>query len=555
MQSDGKIKCNETKKDLTGNWKEPISKDEKKAEMFFAEIIEYARKHNTTKEELHKMKVKLAKKYGISRLPGDSEILERVPKEEKENFEFLRTKPVRTLSGVAVVAVMTSPHDCPHGKCMYCPGGVNFGSPQSYTGKEPAALRAVNYNYDPYLMTKGRLEQLRICGHPIDKVDLIIMGGTFTARDLDYQEWFVKRCFDAMNGLDSKYLEDAHKLNESAESRCIGLTIESRPDWLREPQVDRCLKLGATRIEMGVQTVFDDILKKVERGHTVDAVVEATRLVKDSGLKVGYHMMPGLPGMTMEKDVEGFRTIFTDERFKPDMIKIYPTLVLKGTKLYDDWKNGRYVPYTDEEGIELIARIKKIVPKWVRIQRIERDIPVPLIDAGIKKSNLREYAEARLKDEGLKCKCIRCREAGHRFQDGLEPENIELTTTKYEASFGREHFIAFEDNAPERDILVGYLRLRIPSKFANRIERPEITPDTGLIREVKVFGQMLSFGVRTQKDFQHKGFGQRLIKEAEEQARECGMKKVAITAGVGTRNYYRKFGYELEGPYMIKLLN
>ncbi len=553
MQKKEYSEC-QAKKDLTGNWKEPIAGDPVIVEKFYDEMTEYVRTHRVTKSELHKMKVKLAQKFHITRLPGDSEILDRLPSEEKYKFDFLRTKPVRTLSGVAVVAVMTSPHDCPHGKCMYCPGGVKFGSAQSYTGREPAALRAGNYNFDPYLMTRGRLEQLRICGHPIDKVDLIIMGGTFTARDLDYQEWFVKRCFDAMNDVDSKYLEDAQKYNESAETRCIGLTIESRPDWLRAPQVDRCLRLGATRVEMGVQTTFDDVLKKVERGHDVATTVEATRLCKDSGLKVGYHMMPGLPGMTLERDVESFRTIFTDARFKPDMLKIYPTLVIKGTKLYEEWKNGRYVPYTDEEGIELIAQVKKLVPKWVRIQRIERDIPVQLIDAGIMKSNLREYAEERLASEGTKCKCIRCREAGHRAQRGIMPEDVELTTTKYDASCGKEHFIAFEDNDIKRDVLVGYLRLRFPSEDAARETRPEITRDTGIIREVKVFGQMLSIGEHTNKDYQHKGYGKKLIEEAEAQVCEYGMNKIAITAGIGTRNYYRKFGYELEGPYVTKRL-
>jgi elongator complex protein 3 len=412
---------------------------------FYSEITDLIlAKKIRSKEELHKAKMKLCKKYELDNVPPDSEILAHLPsefsEEEKEMaVSLLRKKPMRTISGVAIVAVMTSPESCPHGMCIPCPGGPDYNTPQSYTGYEPAAMRALINDYDPYLQTKSRLEQLQIIGHPIDKIDLILMGGTFTSRTPYYQKWFVKRCFDALNGLDSNSLRFAQKKNETAASRCIGLTIETRPDWFRLQHCDQALALGATRVELGIQSVYDDILYKMERGHSVLDSIYATRIAKDSGLKVVYHMMPGLLGSDEKRDIEAFQAIFENPEFKPDMIKIYPTLTIKGTKLYDLWKKGKYKPLITEEASNLIAEIKNFVPEWVRIQRIQRDVPAQFIEAGVDKSNLRQYVDKVMKGHNKSCGCIRCREIGHKLlkQDiEISEDEISLDCSFYEASEG-----------------------------------------------------------------------------------------------------------------------
>jgi len=363
-----------------------------------------------TPEQVHRVKIELCKKYGLDRVPKNSEILARVPKEHYEMAEkILRIKPVRSLSGVAVIAAMTSPYKCPHGKCFYCPGGVEYNTPQSYVGYEPAALRARHNDFDPYRQVRARLEQLRAIGHPTDKIDLIIMGGTFTSRPEDYREWFVKRCFDALNNNSTGSLEEAHETNETADARCIGLTVETRPDFFFGPEIKHSMSLGATRVELGIQTVYDDILSFVERGHGIEETIKATKLAKDAGLKVCYHMMPSLPLSNLEKDLEAFRRIFEDANFKPDMLKIYPTLVVKGTRLYDMWKRGEYKPNKDEELIELVMNIKKLLPPWVRIQRIQRDIPAQFIEAGPRKSHLRQMVREH-RDEAHRLRSLRlCR--------------------------------------------------------------------------------------------------------------------------------------------------
>jgi len=370
---------------------------------FYSEILDLIiSKKIQTKEELHKTKVKLCKKYNLSNVPPDSEILSRLPSnfsdlEREDVIDILRKKSMRTMSGVTIVAVMTSSEKCPHGQCIPCPGGPEINTPQSYTGYEPATMRAILNDYDPFLQTKSRIEQLKAIGHSVDKIDFILMGGTFTSRIPFYKEWFVKRCFDALNMKELPSLELAKKENERALSRCIGLTVETRPDWFRLQHADNSLKLGATRVELGVQTVFDNVLYNMNRGHTVMDSIAATRIAKESGFKVCYHMMPGLPGSNNEMDVDSFQTIFEESDFKPDMIKIYPTLTIKGTQLYDLWEKGEYEPLSSEMAVKLVAKIKSYVPKWVRIQRIQRDIPAPYIDAGVKKSNLRQLIEIEMK--------------------------------------------------------------------------------------------------------------------------------------------------------------
>ncbi len=550
-----------------------------------------------SREELNKVKVRVARKYHLSKLPGNADILRVMSKEDREKFkDFLKKKPTRTISGVAVVAMMTKPFPCPHGRCIYCPGGPSEGSPQSYTGKEPSALRAIQSAYHPYIIMLRRLKQLYDIGHDIDKVEVIIQGGTFPAMDLDYQEWFIKNAFKAMNdfpyfkdveNLEEKlirvlvkkdysvfdedpkfkaawerthkkkyyYLEDEQKKNEKAKVRMVGLTIETRPDWSFERHIDRMLAFGTTRVELGVQTVFNFIYARVRRGHTVEDVVRATQLLKDAGLKINYHMMPGLPGSNFERDLKAFQIIFEDSRFKPDMLKIYPTLVTEDTILYKWYKEGKYRPYTTEEAVELLVEVYKIIPKWVRVMRIQRDIPVPLIAAGVKHSNLGQLVFNELIKRGIRPREIRFREVGHVMQKfGIQPEveHIKLLREDYEASEGHEIFLSFED--VKNDILIGFLRLRIPSEKAHRKEI-NCCP-SAIVRELHVYGPLVPIGGKPKYEWQHRGYGRELLAEAERIAKEeFDVKKMLVISGVGVREYYRKFGYRKDGPYVSKRLD
>ncbi len=497
-----------------------------------------------SRDALLRKKAELCKKHKLARVPPNYEILEHVPDEYRDVVEpFLKNKPVRTMSGVAPVAVMTSPSDCPHGRCSYCPGGVPNSTPQSYTGQEPAALRASMYGYDPFSQTKSRLEQLRAIGHRTDKVELIVMGGTFTSRKDDYQEWFVKRCFDGMNGSESPDLESAQLANEAAGARCVGLTVETRPDCFAAQQVSHSMRLGATKVEFGVQILDDAVLDGVKRGHHVKEVADATKRSKDSGLKVAYHMMPGLPGSSRERDLGSFRMMIEDERFKPDMLKIYPTLVVKGTELHQSWLAGDYSPMSVEEAVGLLADVKRSMPPWVRILRIQRDIPVKLIEAGIRKSHLRELVLEELSSRGEKCRCIRCREIGHaRAPTGkLNLKDAEFTEQSYAASGGKEHFLSYQ--IPSSDSLIGYARLRIPGGRG---------VESAFLRELHVYGEMVPISDEPRMRWQHQGFGEKLMAAAEERAGGAGMSELLVTSGVGARNYYRRLGYERKGPYMAK---
>ncbi len=507
-----------------------------------------------TKKNLDKIKVEVCREFKVS-LPKNSEILKFLEPKEREKFlKVLRLKPVRTISGVTIVTVMVKPHPCPHGRCIYCPGGPQKGTPSAYTGHEPACMRGIQNNYDPYLQVKSRLNQLMEIGHEVDKVELIILGGNFTYLPEDYQENFIKNCLDATNDVKANNLEEAKILAETAKIRNSGITVETRPDLCKEKQVNHLLNLGVTRIELGVQTIYDEIYKIIERGHTVKDVVEAFRISKDAGFEVLAHFMPGLPGSNFEKDLEMFKTVFSDERFKPDCIKIYPTLVLEGTKLYDLWKKGEYKPYSDEEAIRLIVEVKKILPRWVRIQRVQRDIPANLIVAGVRKSNLRELALKKLEEEGLKCPCIRCREVGHvKLKKGLvpNPENIKLKIEKYKASEGEEIFLSYED--VKQDILVGLLRLRYPSE---KVFRPEIGETRSMVvRVLHVYGPVVPVGIKDEDGWQHQGYGCLLLKEAEKIAlEEYDAKKILILSALGVKRYYAKHGYRKDRLYVSKWL-
>jgi elongator complex protein 3 len=509
-----------------------------------------------TTKDLNLIKLQIADKHKLAKIPPNSQIIQHLTPEEKiKLISILRRKTVRTISGVTVVAVMTKPYPCPKTEpCAYCPGGPSIGVPQSYTGREPAAMRGLQNRFSPFRQVTTRIKQLEAIGHNVDKVELIIMGGTFPSTPTNYQKRFVQRCLDAITKRKSKSLEETKKNAETSHTRNVGITVETRPDWAKPAEVDHMLSMGVTRVELGVQNIYDDIYALVNREHNVKDVIETTRVLKDSGLKVAYHMMPGLPGSSFQRDFDAFQKIFADPDFKPDMIKIYPCLVLKDTKTYEWWRKGDYQPYTTEEATQLIVEIKKTVPPWVRIMRVQRDIPAYLIEAGVKQSNLRELVQNKLREQNMRCRCIRCREVGHRWlMDKVKPDLdcVQVQTLKYEASEGEEIFLSAED--PIKDVLVGYLRLRIPSVKAHR---PEITSEPcSLIRELHVYGPLVPVGKRLAKAWQHKGFGSLLLSEAERVSKEAyDLRKIVVTSALGTKQYYKRFGYNHDGPYMSKVL-
>ncbi len=509
-----------------------------------------------TRDDVNKVKVQISGKQGLNCVVSNSQLIRCLQRSEKQKLlPVLKRKTARVISGVTIIAVMTKPWPCPHdGPCSYCPGGPSQGVPQSYTGHEPAAMRGIQNNYEPYMQVRSRIAQLEAIGHVVDKAELIIMGGTFPSTPPKYQESFIKECLDALIGAETRNLHDAKKRAETGKIRNVGITVETRPDWAKLTHIDRMLSLGVTRVELGVQNVYNDIYRQVNRGHTVEDVVRATRMLKDAGLKVAYHLMPGLPGSDHARDLAGFRTIFTNADFKPDMIKIYPCLVLKGTEAYEWWRRGQFTPYSTEDAVRLVAEVKKIVPPWIRVMRVQRDIPAYLVEAGVKKSNLRQLALKRLEIEGKKCRCIRCREVGHRWlRDKVKPdaENVQTVTTVETASNGVDLFISAED--PVNDVLLGYLRLRIPSETAHR---PEIlaTPSS-VLRELHVYGPLVPVGKRSAKAWQHKGYGALLLSEAEQISKaEYDRRKVVVISALGAKRYYKRFGYQHDGPYMSKIL-
>ncbi len=560
---------------------------------FLEGVFEFLRSNENsfTKESLVKEKQRLAKEHGIVNVPSDICILTHLDGNELEYAKpYLLSKPSRSGSGVTVVAVMTRPKRCPHGRCTYCPGGPSslFGdTPQSYTGHEPAALRGARANFDAYVQVFNRLEQYLVSGHDPQKVELIIMGGTFPAEDVGYQDAFVRDCYQALNDFSRLFydeegvlrlerfkeffllpgsvhdetrvvkvqeavvqvkagreqtLEESQQENESARLRCVGTTIETRPERDLLPVANNLLRLGVTRVELGVQTTFDDVLEKVHRGHTVQDSIDSISVLRDLGLKVNAHLMLGLPLMTRERDVEAVKRLFTDPGFKPDMLKIYPCMVLPGTPLYDDYKNGSYTPLSTNEAASLIAEMKQFVPRWVRIMRVQRDIPSNLVAAGVDKTNLRQVVGERLAALRTRCSCIRCREIKNR-----EAKKAVLNVLAYEANGGEEFFISIDD--PTQDALIGFCRLRFPGKQL----RPEFDVRTAIVRELHVYGKATGLGVvGVPSSSQHKGYGSQLLHVAERISREHGKRKLLVISGVGVRQYYEKLGYKREGPYMGK---
>lgn len=500
----------------------------------------------TGKRQLELEKTRLAKKYSLLKLPKNAEIIDFA--RDPLVSSLLRTKPVRTLSGVANIAVMWLPDDykesCP-AKCVYCPQGLQTDQgrvisfvPKSYTGTEPTTMRAMMFGFDPLLQVKNRMRQFHILGHPTDKCELIIMGGTFMAWQKENREEFVKNCFDAFNEQASNSLEEAQLLNETAGNRCVGLTIETRADFCRP---DELLHLGCTRAEIGVQSTDDSILRLIRRGHSAEKNKQAFANLRQAGLKVCAHWMPGLTGLEgkidFEKEIESFRQLFSDTAYRPDELKIYPVWVIEGTELHELWKSGKYEPLTPELATDLIIELKKIVPPYVRIKKMMRDISHHQVMSGPAVTNLRQFIRQEMKRRGMTCGCIRCREVGlvkaERHVGQIDPE---LQIIEYEASDGKELFLSFEDI--KKEILLGFLRLRIDSS------------DTAKIRELHVYGEMARLG--EDGKVQHKGYGKALLAKAEEIAKEAGKSRMQVTSGIGVRNYYRKLGYEKEGYYMVK---
>ncbi len=535
-------------------------------------------------QALDRAKKDVAKRYRLP-IPTNIDLYTSLPESTAERYKrLLITKPVRSISGVSVVAIMTKPRRCPHGKCSFCPGGVNshFGDvPQSYTGNEPATMRAIRSGYDPYLQVFGRLEQFVVLGQMPEKIELILMGGTFLSYPRKYRENFIMNAFKAMNDFSSLFyrrgrfdltrfkeffllpgsVEDkarAAKLrrkilllkkrsslkkeqmrNESSNIRCVGFTIETRPDYAGVKEAKEMRDYGTTRVEIGVESIYDDVLKKYKRGQTVHDSISATRVLRDFGFKIGYHMMLGLS--EKRRDIEMFRELFASEAFRPDMLKIYPCMVFPGTELYCEWKKGKYAPLSTAGAAEIISEIKREIPRYVRIMRIQRDIPSNIVAGGVDRTNLRQYVDRLLADKKIRCGCIRCREVR-----GRKAGKIDIIVQRYEASGGHEFFISAEDI--RQDILLGFIRLRFPATYLTK----EVTKDSALVRELHVYGTATAIG--EEGDVQHRGIGKLLVAKAEELARKDGKKKLVIISGIGVRGYYRKLGYRKDGTYVSKRL-
>jgi elongator complex protein 3 len=414
-------------------------------------------------------------------------------------------------------------------------------------------MRAIRARYDPYEQARGRVEQLRQLGHSIDKVEYIIMGGTFMSLPQDYREGFISQLHNALSGHTSLDVDEAVSLSQQSETKCVGITIETRPDYCTETHLSDMLRYGCTRLEIGVQSVYEDVARDTNRGHTVKAVCHTFALAKDAGYKVVSHMMPDLPNVGMERDLFQFEEYFENPAFRTDGLKLYPTLVIRGTGLYELWKNGLYKSYNANALIDLVARILALVPPWTRIYRVQRDIPMPLVTAGVENGNLRELALARMKDFGTTCRDVRTREVGiQEVHHKVRPDQVELIRRDYVANGGWETFLSYED--PKQDILVGLLRLRLCSERTTY--RPELTSQrTSLVRELHVYGSVVPLHSKDPRKFQHQGFGTLLMEQAEKIAREeHGSEKISVISGVGVRNYYAKLGYHLDGPYMSKML-
>jgi elongator complex protein 3 len=535
-------------------------------------------------KDITKLKQKFCRDNKVSKAPSNTDLFLSATKKERESLAFI-SKPVRTASGVAPVAIMTAAFGCPHGKCTFCPGGPNsyYGNvPQSYTGHEPTTMRAMRNQYDSYLQVFNRLEQYAALGHNYDKVELIIMGGTFPSIAEEYQTEFIRGALKAMNDFSDLFFKDnafqftkfkkffelpgevgeqirtnnihqkllelkqqshttlqqEQERNETAKVRCVAMCIETKPDWGFMEHGNRMLEQGCTRVEVGIQSVYDDVLKKVHRGHDSKDAKKSFQILKDLGFKISAHYMPGLPLTDEQRDLAGFKELFEDPDYRPDMLKLYPCMVAPGTALYYEWKAGKFTPLTADQAAQLIVKMKQFIPRYCRVQRILRDVPTKMWASGVEFTNLRQYIHQRYKP---KCECIRCREPMGRE---IDHKSARLNVQEYEANGGKEFFVSIDDT--RNDIILGFCRLRFPSQFL----REEITKDSALIRELHVYGTATAIG--EEGAIQHKGYGKMLMAEAEKIAQQHDKNKMIVISGIGARQYYKKLGYKKEGPYMVK---
>jgi elongator complex protein 3 len=481
-------------------------------------------------------------------------------------LERIRMKPMRTLSGVTTVTVLTKPYPCP-GKCIFCPTDVRM--PKSYLPDEPGAMRGLEHEFDPYSQVRSRIEQLESVGHPTDKIELLILGGTWSSYRRNYQEWFIKRCFDAMNNsssalsgvaqgtMKSKRMEEteslepgellqAHSTNETALHRNVGLVIETRPDEI-DPKELRWLRyLGVTKVQMGAQSLDDHILEINKRGHDVECTRRATALLRAAGFKIVLHWMPNLLGATPESDRQDFARLWKD--FCPDEIKIYPNQLLANAELYEYWQRGEFRPYTTGELIDLIADIKPSIPRYCRVNRVIRDIPSTNVVEGNRRTSLRQDVHAEMQRRGTRCECVRCREVRGK---PVHPELLRLDDMVYPAGAAEEHFISYV--TPE-DRLAGFVRLSLPGGDSPQTDMADLD-GAALIREVHVYGQSLPVGAEKQGAAQHTGLGTRLLRQAEAVAKASGFRRMAVISAVGTRGYYLERGFERGEFYLTKTLN
>ncbi len=454
----------------------------------------------------------------------------------------IRLKPMRTLSGVTTVTVLTKPYPCP-GKCIFCPTDVRM--PKSYLPDEPGAMRALHHEFDPFEQVYARIQALHDVGHPTDKIELLVLGGTWSSYRKDYQEWFLRRCFDAMNGVESETLTEAQVINETAAHRNVGLVVETRPDHVDLEEIAWLRSLGVTKVQIGAQSLDDEILDLNKRGHSVQELRDALALLRAAGFKVVLHWMPNLLGATIDSDREDFVRLW--DGLCPDELKIYPTQLLANAELYEYWQRGEYTPYETDELIELIADVKTTIPHYCRVNRVIRDIPSTNVVEGNKRTSLRQDVHLLLKERQQHCACVRCREVRGQV---IVPDQLVLDDLIYGADFAEEHFISYV--TPD-DLLAGFLRLSLPKAES---------PSTGLIdlagaaiiREVHVYGQSLQVGQEHQGAAQHTGLGTTLIQHAEEIALAKGFDRLAVISAIGTRRYYLDRGFERGELYLVKNL-
>ena len=463
---------------------------------------------------------------------------------EPSLLRHIRMKPVRTLSGVTTVTVLTKPYPCP-GECIFCP--TDGRVPKSYLPDEPGAMRAVHHEFDPYSQTLARIEALEAIGHPTDKIELLVLGGTWSAYRQDYQEWFLRRCLDAMNGFEAVSLREAQVANTQAQHRNVGMVIETRPDAIDGAEIARLRTLGVTKVQMGSQSQDDRILSLNKRGHSVKATRAAVGLLRAAGFKIVLHWMPNLYGATLETDREDFARLWEDPGLRPDEIKIYPCQLLVNTELHELWQRGEYVPYTTDELVKLIADVKPLIPRYCRVNRIVRDIPSDNVVAGNKRTSLRQDVQREMKKRGRRCTCIRCREVRGR---SIDADRLSFEELMYDAGGAEEYFLSIDTPG---DRLAGYLRLSLPGPSSPNAGLPELQ-GSALVRELHIYGQSLEVGADAEGAAQHTGLGTELMQRAEAIASRQGYRKLAVIAALGTRPYYRKLGYELDGTYMLKAL-